>query len=64
MSNEYKEWLENHDYEIKDFIEKYCNWCGSQRCEGPHTDWAKGCRYYQEYFEVPYETANNRAKRS
>ena len=45
MSNEYKEWRENNELEIKEFIEKYCQWCGSQRCEGPNTEWAEGCPY-------------------
>ena len=26
-----------------DFIEKYCLWCGTQRCEGIGTVWFDGC---------------------
>ena len=29
----------------KQFIETYCNNCGSQRCEGIGTEWFKGCKY-------------------
>ena len=27
------------------FICKYCNNCGSQRCEGIHSEWFEGCKY-------------------
>ena len=63
MSNEYKEWRENYELEIKEFVKKYCQWCGTQRCEGPGTEWANGCPHWIKEFEEPYETANNRAKR-
>ena len=26
------------------FIEKYCYSCGTQRCEGPRTEWFEGCQ--------------------
>ena len=29
----------------KQFVEKYCRNCGSQRCEGIGTEWFEGCRY-------------------
>lgn len=29
----------------KEFYEKYCLLCGSQRCEGIGTVWFDGCRY-------------------
>lgn len=32
----------------KEFREKYCNMCGSQRCEGIHTEWFEGCKHKQE----------------
>ena len=28
----------------KQFIEKYCYGCGTQRCEGPGTEWFEGCQ--------------------
>jgi len=28
---------------IAEFREKYCQMCGSQRCEGPGTEWFGGC---------------------
>lgn len=59
MSNEYKDWLKDQESEINNFIENYCNWCSTQRCEGPETEWSKVCPYYIKYFEEPYETANN-----
>ena len=31
------------DYKI--FRETYCFGCGSQRCEGPETEWGEGCFY-------------------
>jgi len=61
MSNEYKEWREDYEFEIKEFAEKYCKWCGSQRCEGPDTEWAESCLHWIKEFEEPYEAANNRA---
>ena len=27
------------------FIEAYCHNCGTQRCEGIHSEWFEGCRY-------------------
>ena len=27
----------------KQFIETYCHNCGTQRCEGPGTEWFEGC---------------------
>ena len=27
----------------KQFIETYCHNCGTQRCEGPGTEWLEGC---------------------
>lgn len=32
----------------KEFYEKYCQMCGSQRCEGMGTDWFDGCRHRYE----------------
>lgn len=32
-------------YTEKEFIEKYCCRCGSQRCEGIGTEWFDGCQY-------------------
>ena len=29
----------------KEFIEKYCHNCGTQRCEGIGTEWFEGCRH-------------------
>jgi hypothetical protein len=29
----------------KQFIEKYCATCGTQRCEGPESEWIEGCKY-------------------
>lgn len=29
----------------KQFIEKYCHNCGTQRCEGINTEWFEGCKY-------------------
>ena len=29
----------------KAFRETYCFGCGSQRCEGPETEWGEGCFY-------------------
>lgn len=26
------------------FIETYCHGCGTQRCEGPGTEWFEGCQ--------------------
>ena len=28
---------------LAEFNEKYCQMCGSQRCEGPGTEWFGGC---------------------
>lgn len=33
------------------FIEKYCRECGSQRCEGPSSEWFSGCRVKNELKE-------------
>lgn len=32
-----------------EFIKKYCNNCGSQRCEGIHSEWFEGCKYKNYY---------------
>lgn len=32
----------------KEFYNKYCLECGSQRCEGIGTEWFDGCRYRYE----------------
>lgn len=32
----------------KEFIEKYCHNCGSQRCEGIGTEWFEGCLHKHE----------------
>ena len=29
----------------KQFIETYCQNCGTQRCEGIDTEWFEGCKY-------------------
>lgn len=29
----------------EEFYEKYCSYCGSQRCEGIDTVWFEGCKY-------------------
>ena len=29
----------------KEFVEKYCGLCGTQRCEGIHSEWFEGCKY-------------------
>ena len=29
----------------KQFIETYCQNCGTQRCEGIGTEWFEGCKY-------------------
>lgn len=33
--------------DYKEFRETYCFGCGSQRCEGPETEWGEGCAYLQ-----------------
>lgn len=33
----------------KEFIEKYCHNCGTQRYEGIGTEWFDGCRYKNEH---------------
>lgn len=33
----------------KEFIEKYCHNCGSQRCEGIGTAWFEGCQHKDEF---------------
>ena len=33
----------------KQFIEKYCYNCGTQRCEGIGTEWFDGCHYKLEH---------------
>ena len=33
----------------KEFIEKYCHNCGTQRCEGIGTEWFEGCQYKNEH---------------
>lgn len=38
----------------KEFIEKYCRLCGSQRCAGPEMDWDSSCpRYDKEVLGYP-----------
>lgn len=32
----------------KEFIQKYCYMCGSQRCERSG-EWLKGCPYWRDY---------------
>ena len=34
-----------NEYDEKEFIERFCHNCGSQRCEGIGTDWFDGCQY-------------------
>lgn len=29
----------------KEFVEKYCRNCGSQRCEGIDSEWINGCKF-------------------
>ena len=29
----------------KQFMETYCSACGTQRCEGIHSEWFEGCKY-------------------
>ena len=33
----------------KEFIEKYCHNCSTQRCEGIGTEWFEGCRHKHEH---------------
>lgn len=33
----------------KEFANKYCGKCGTQRCEGVGTEFADGCNYYLKY---------------
>ena len=33
----------------KQFTETYCLSCGTQRCEGPGTEWFEGCKYKQNH---------------
>lgn len=40
--------LEKTKYTEKEFIEKYCHNCGSQRCEGIGTEWFDGCHHKYE----------------
>lgn len=40
--------LKNIKLTEKEFIEKYCKKCGSQRCEGIGTDWFDGCQHRYE----------------
>lgn len=32
----------------KEFYDKYCSLCGSQRCEGIGTEWFEGCKYKEQ----------------
>ena len=32
----------------KEFVEKHCKSCGTQRCEGIGTEWFEGCHYRNE----------------
>ena len=44
----------------EDFVKKYCNLCGSQRCFGiEDKDFREGCKHYQEYFS---EQENKQSK--
>lgn len=36
----------------EEFYEKYCSYCGSQRCEGIDTVWFDGCRHKEELLET------------
>ena len=31
----------------EEFVNKYCNYCGSQRCEGFDSIWLEGCRHWK-----------------
>ena len=37
-----------HRLTEEEFYKKYCQTCGSQRCEGISTEWFDGCRYRYE----------------
>jgi len=39
-----KLWREVIPMSEKEFVETYCHNCGSQRCEGPGTEWFSGCK--------------------
>lgn len=41
----------------EEFYEKYCQMCGSQRCEGTGTPWFDGCEY--KYELKGYEESND-----
>lgn len=32
-------------YNEKEFIKHFCNHCGTQRCEGIHSEWFEGCLF-------------------
>lgn len=34
----------------EDFVNTYCNNCGSQRCEGIGTPWFEGCKHKQKLY--------------
>lgn len=46
-------------YTRHEFILKYCNNCGSQRCEGIGTDWFNGCEHRHELDTTTEEVNNN-----
>jgi len=33
---------------LKEFEEKYCHLCGTQRCDPRDIEWLKGCKHFQE----------------
>lgn len=37
---------------LKEFRGKYCAMCGSQRCEGPGSEWFSGCEYADELIAI------------
>ena len=37
----------------EEFYKKYCEMCGSQRCEGIGTDWFDGCRFKDRLTHQP-----------
>lgn len=36
----------------EEFIKKYCQCCGSQRCEGIGTEWFEGCQHKDELIQT------------
>jgi len=47
---EYLQRTNKHSVKLteKEFYQKYCQMCGSQRCEGIGTEWFNGCKYKNE----------------